>query len=1057
MLIAVLLVSATSLTALAVHEDHSNPNSTAERVTLDSAEILELALGIELTEAERDYLIAHGGESITYGTKIPSSYVVTAYDEESSTLAVYARAYEYSTATGLKKVWTPKVATVGGAAVPLSLGAGNKYVAEIENVAEDAAATLDVRYTMSVTFSAKTLNSLMNKAFKDAPKWDAYDGYLKAREEYYAAFAAHEAYLVEKSIYDAKLAEYEVYLDELADYEADLLKYTEYEAALAQYNSDYGKFLDYLDRLDKYDADLALYNQYLADLKTVDYQLSIIYGTTLKHTSLRRSVRNSIMGDMVTQVLENRDAIANELTNIDPAVIDNAGTCTDNLRVFYTEYEALETTQEQYTYYAMNYEKARDNFVGLLQSLDLLYTNGKIRLALANQGLKEKYEILLAQLYCIALTISDDPVSNYYGTAYYNSTYKINEKNPIDILEGTPYMEHLADASPLLGGYPSEVKMPEPVVDVVDEPTKPTAVLRPVPPDVVDDPGDAPNVVAKPSAPTPVEPPMTLSDPYVLPDVVLSLLSEYRAGQIPERAEITESKKISLEATASKKLFGTGELAINFYDGAGVLLDTVNVERGSYVEFAGALPTKPEDDSASYSFGGWQDSEGNHVDMSAVDCDGPTLDLYPSFNTIYKTYDVTWIVDGKKTVTKEHFGAVPTPPFTPSKGDTGSFLYEFKGWNRELSPVSATTSQNVYTAIFESKFIVPFSNGSGAMITIDGADYVLDCTASTDNTLDLSNVIPRAAGKGGITIRTNGYTVKFSYNEVLAMSDHDVKSITVYSATKGAYGYSFYVDLFNSLGEKVEGIKASMALPYMIADPSHARLYYLTDGVSNYVKATVTDTSLSATVNSGTVYYVSLFYAVDVIDLDTVKVSVSDTLLTAGSTGVISAEAPAGVKILSYYLVKGSGERVELDGPEFVMPKDSVSVGVVYTYIQYTVKFVSDGTVISVKTYKYGESPVLPPDPKKSTDAQYSYEFVGWDLEIVPVVADATYNAVYKSTPVPVVQKPDGLQISDRVMDLIVKVLVIACYAFIIVLPLGIVIVAKFVRRLRWLRPRNRS
>ena len=56
MLIAVLLVSATSLTALAVHEDHSNPNSTAERVTLDSAEILELALGIAESGRRRIFL-----------------------------------------------------------------------------------------------------------------------------------------------------------------------------------------------------------------------------------------------------------------------------------------------------------------------------------------------------------------------------------------------------------------------------------------------------------------------------------------------------------------------------------------------------------------------------------------------------------------------------------------------------------------------------------------------------------------------------------------------------------------------------------------------------------------------------------------------------------------------------------------------------------------------------------------------------------------------------------------------------------------------------------------
>ena len=86
-----LIISATSLTALAAREDHSNPNSTAERVTLDSADILELALGIELGATEREYLALYGGESVVYGDMIPATYLVAAYDDESGTLSVYAR------------------------------------------------------------------------------------------------------------------------------------------------------------------------------------------------------------------------------------------------------------------------------------------------------------------------------------------------------------------------------------------------------------------------------------------------------------------------------------------------------------------------------------------------------------------------------------------------------------------------------------------------------------------------------------------------------------------------------------------------------------------------------------------------------------------------------------------------------------------------------------------------------------------------------------------------------------------------------------------------------
>ena len=934
-----LIISATSLAALAAREDHSNPNSTAEKVTLDSADILELALGIELGATEREYLALYGGESIVYGNMIPATYLVTAYDDESGTLSVYARAYEYSTADGLKKVWTPKTATVGDISVPLSLGTDNKYVCKIANVEKDSTAALDVIYTMSITVSAKTLNALMNKAFNDAPKWDAYSGYLQAKEEYYAAFAAYEAYLVDKSVYEAKLVEYKAYLAELAEYEADLLVYAEYEAALAKYNSDYAKYIDYLDRVDKYDSELEVYNKYISTIATVDYHLSILDGTLAKHTPLERSVRNAIMGETVTSVLENRDVIANKVSGIKPEVVDAAGAYTDNLRVFYSEYESIADKQEKYTYYVMNYEKIRDNFVGLFRCLDRLYDSGVVREGIDRSGLKEKYEILLAELYYTAMAISDDPVSNYDNNAYYDSTYKIDLKTPISILYGTPYMKDLGDAKPLVGGYPAEVKKPEPITEV-KEPTKPAAVLRPVAPDVIDDPGAAPDVVLKPSAPTPVEPPVMLDDQVNLPDAVLSLILMYKKGELIARDEVSEGKKIALEAIATKRLFSTDEIAINFHDADGNLLDALNVERGSYVEFSGDAPIREEDENATYTFAGWQDAEGNLVDMRAVDCEESILNLYPYFSATYKLYDVTWIVNGKKTVTKERLGILPTVPFIPSKSDTGSFLYEFKGWNRDICEVSSDVSKNVYTAVFESKFIVPFSNGSGALISNDGVDYIIDAIASPDHEFDLSKVIPRAAGKYGLVIRAKGYTVRFAYNDVLQMSAAAVKRVSVYSATKGAHAYSFCFNAFDASGEKTTAsIKATMVLPYSFVDPDHARLYHFVDEARNYVKATVTDTTLTATVSCGVSYYADLVYAVDVIALDTVKLSVSDTSLAAGNVGTIIAEAPAGVEIISYYFIKGNGERVELDGPRFVMPTDDVSVGVVFAYLQYTVCF----------------------------------------------------------------------------------------------------------------------
>ena len=62
----------------------------------------------------------------------------------------------------------------------------------------------------------------------------------------------------------------------------------------------------------------------------------------------------------------------------------------------------------------------------------------------------------------------------------------------------------------------------------------------------------------------------------------------------------------------------------------------------------------------------------------------------------------------------------------------------------------------------------------------------------------------------------------------------------------------------------------------------------------------------------------------------------------------------------------------------------------------YTVKFVNfDGSVLSEKTYKEGETVDVPATPTKPADETYTYTFAGWDKEIVAVAEDVTYTAMY--------------------------------------------------------------
>lgn len=64
----------------------------------------------------------------------------------------------------------------------------------------------------------------------------------------------------------------------------------------------------------------------------------------------------------------------------------------------------------------------------------------------------------------------------------------------------------------------------------------------------------------------------------------------------------------------------------------------------------------------------------------------------------------------------------------------------------------------------------------------------------------------------------------------------------------------------------------------------------------------------------------------------------------------------------------------------------------------YRIVFVDhDGSVLSEKTYRFGEKIAEPSEPSRASTAQYSYRFVGWDKSVSPATEERKYTAVYEA------------------------------------------------------------
>lgn len=90
------------------------------------------------------------------------------------------------------------------------------------------------------------------------------------------------------------------------------------------------------------------------------------------------------------------------------------------------------------------------------------------------------------------------------------------------------------------------------------------------------------------------------------------------------------------------------------------------------------------------------------------------------------------------------------------------------------------------------------------------------------------------------------------------------------------------------------------------------------------------------------------------------------------------------------------------DNPRNVTVISDITYTAVFAKQKFLISFVNyDGTPLQSGEVEYGTIPTYTEaTPTKPADAQYTYTFSGWSPEIVAVTGEATYTAMYESSPI---------------------------------------------------------
>ena len=377
-----------------------------------------------------------------------------------------------------------------------------------------------------------------------------------------------------------------------------------------------------------------------------------------------------------------------------------------------------------------------------------------------------------------------------------------------------------------------------------------------------------------------------------------------------------------------------------------------------------STPSKPADETYTYAFIGW--------DKTVTTCEGDatyTAKFAPTnveYTVVFKNADGT--VLSTKTY---YYGAEVAIPNTPTKASDNTYTYTFAGWDKEVVDcVSDATYTATYTPVYIN-YTITFTDYDGRTITTvtyhygDTIESIANPTRASDETYTYTfNGWDKELGtcKGDATFKATYTSTYIDYTVIFKNEDGTVLSRNTYH-----YGDAVTIP----------------ATPTKVADNTYI---YTFKGWDQAVVNCAGDTTYTATYNANYIDYTVIFKNEDGTVLSTKTYHYGDEI-TAPETPTKAAD-----NTYTYTFKAWDKTVVDCAGDTTYTATYNAN------YIDYTVIFKNeDGTVLSTKTYHYGDEITAPETPTKAADNTYTYTFKAWDKTVVDCAGDATYLATYDS------------------------------------------------------------